>query len=165
MKKLALLGPARPKYQELVEQIRQRCDYCWSGWSFKINPVKEKILRNQIDKYGYFYIYVHDIKHPENEEKYGTGTGYVEFKLRAKKIEYDGRLNDSPDPRCTPIIDTEKPHRLFAYIATKPEPVTPHKKYYEFVNFDTELTVSKTYPFFGRTVRNKEFIYIIDEEI
>lgn len=164
MKKLALLGPARPKYQELVEQIRQRCRYCWSGWSFKINPVKEKILRKQIDKNDGFYIYVHDIKHPENEEKYGTGTGYVEFKLHVKKMDYDGSLNDSPDQRCTPIIDREKPHRLFALINTKPEPVTPRKKYYEFIDFDTERPVSKTFPFFGKTVRNKEFIYIIDED-
>lgn len=164
MKKLALLGPARPRYKERVEEIRKRCGYCWSGWSFKINVLKEKELNEQIDKYGCFYIYVHDIECPKNEEKYGTDTGYVEFKLHVEKCDYDD-LRESPDPRCTPKIDTENPHRLYAYITKKPEPITPHKKYYEFINFDTELPVPKTYPFFGKTVRNKEFIYIIDERM
>jgi hypothetical protein len=164
MKKLALLGPARPHYYDRLEEIRKRCEYCWSGWSFKINNNKERILNNQLEKLRHFYIYVHDMKHPEHEEKYGTGTGYVEFKIRVENYEYNDDLCWSPNPKCTPKIDIEQKHRLYAYIIEKPELIEPHKKFYEYIDFDTEDAVSKVYPFFGKNVRDKEFIYIIDEE-
>ena len=165
MKNLALIGSARPKYNERIEGILKNCGYSWSGWSFKINPEKEKILNEQIhDKnIGYFYIYVHDIEHPENEEEFGTGTGYVEYRLRVDKFDYDDKLRWSPNPKCTPRTDAERQHRLYAYITKKPERIIPHKKFYEFVNFDTDKLVSKYFPFFGKTVRHKEFIYVIEE--
>jgi len=160
-KKLALLGPARPRYQERVEEIRKRCGYCWSGWSYKIDINKWEILKKQ----GSFHIYVHDI---ENATKGNLkGTGYVDYVLftETKDCSYENRLRPSPNPECTPIFDIEKPHRLYAYITKEPKPKIPHKKYYEFINYDTDKPVSKKFPFFGKTARNAEFIYVIDEDI
>jgi hypothetical protein len=164
MKKLALLGPARPNYHERVEEIRKSCEYCWSGWSYKIDNKKERTLNDQLEKDRHFNIYIHDIRHPEHEEKYGHGTGYVEYRLCAEKYEYDDTLRWSPNPECTPKIDTEQKHRLYAFITKKPEPIIPHKKFHEFINFDTGLPLPKQYPFFGPNVRDKEFIYILDEK-
>jgi hypothetical protein len=165
MKKLALIGSARPKYNERLETILKKYGYSWSGWSFKLDAVKERILNEQINdkNIGYFYIYVHDIQHPDDEDKFGTGTGYIEYRLRVEKFDYDDNLHWSPDPKCTPKLDAERQHRLYGYITKKPEQIIPHKKYYEFINFDTGKSVSKFFPFFGKTVRNKEFIYVIEE--
>ena len=46
MKKLALLGAARPKYEKrIVEKIKE-CGFCWSGWSYQIDNhlVKSLVL-------------------------------------------------------------------------------------------------------------------------
>ena len=161
MKKLALLAAARPKYEKRIEDLIEGFGHCQSGWSYKINASKLKILQEQIDKNGFFHIYYHDMEHPEHEEIFGTGTGYVEYKLRIKECKYNDTPWWSPEPRCTPITDKEKPHRLYAKVKDKPIKI-PRQKWNTFIDYDSGRYLSGFFPW---KFRNKPFGYIIDPEV
>ena len=161
MKKLALLAAARPKYETRINELIGEFGYCLSGWSYKINASKLKIVQEQIDKNGFFHIYYHDMEHPEHEEIFGTGTGYVEFILRIEECKYNDIPWWSPEPRCTPITDKEKPHRLYAKVKDKPIPIS-RQKWNTFNEYDTGNHLSGYFPW---NRRNAEFGYIIDPNV
>ena len=66
MKKLALLGAARPGYRRRATDIfnNQKDSttgkYCLTGWSYMIHPSKIKTLQDQFNSDGFFRIYIHD---------------------------------------------------------------------------------------------------------
>jgi len=164
IKKLALLGAARPRYEDKIIDVfnNPNCEQqCWTGWSYKINPIKLKVLDTQFKKDGYFRLYYHDIKNPE-DNKFGTGTGFVEYMLIVRDYRYTEELVKSPNSECTSSIDRNKPHRLYALIIDDKPKKIERKKYYDFIDFDTDNPVSKH---FTLNRRNAEFRYIIDENI
>lgn len=163
MKKLALLGAARPRYQDRVKDVfnNRKCDrHCWTGWSYKIDPTKLRILDEQWKKEKYFHIYYHDIENP-SDERYGEGTGYVDYCLIVKDYQYKEELYLSPEPECTSSIDQNKPHRLYAYVIDDPIKIQ-RKKWNEFIDFDTGRSFLGPYPW---KFRNAMFKYIIDPQI
>ena len=164
MKKLALIGAARPRYEEKVKDVFNdpKCNkHCWTGWSYRINPSKLKLLSDQFNKDGYFNIYYHDIENPENPKKYGWGTGFIEYRLIVEKYMYDENPYKSPEPECTSSIDRGKPHRLYACVFNDPVKI-PSQKWTTFSDIDTGKNLSG--PFMWR-FRNAEFGYIIDPEL
>ena len=80
MKKLALLGAARPRYEKKIKDILDKHDYCLSGWSYIVDCSKYELLKKQ----GSFNIYIHDIKNP-TDKKFGKGTGMVDYRLFVDK--------------------------------------------------------------------------------
>ena len=68
----------------------------------------------------------------------------------------------SPNPKCTPITDTEKPHKLYAKIIETPFEIKS-RKWNTFLDYDTVIPlkkITKKYPWISR---NSPFKYIIDE--
>ena len=162
MKKLALLGAARPRYEEKVKNVLKRpeCNKrCWTGWTYGINSSKLELLKKQFDKDKYFNIYYHDIKHPKNP-KYGTGTGFVEYRLEIKEYAYTEEFVKSPKPECAATIDPSKPHRLHACVLEDPIKIQS-KKWNTFIDYDTNNNI----PHFRLNLPNVDFEYIIDPEM
>lgn len=161
MKKLALLGAARPGLEERIAGIIKikKCGYCWIGWSYGINSsAKLKLLDNQLgkDKDGFFYLYYHEIEKPEHEEIYGRGTGFVEYRLKIDKYQYTKEYVESPSPKCTANREINKKHRLWVRCSEKPEKI-PSQKWNTFNEYDTGENLSGPFPF---RFRNVEFAYI-----
>ena len=159
MKKLALLGAARPNYQEKVKNVLDRCGYCWSEWTYRIHPSKKEIL----DKQDSFYVYIHDIKNPKDKSR-GKGTGLVNYKLLVRKSNYKyyDTPDKSPEPECTP--PSNRLHRLYVKIIDEPIPILS-RKWNTFKDFDKEVPLFQLkvlYPFIGPDVY---FLYVIDENI
>lgn len=165
MKKLALLGAARPRYEDRIKKLLEKCGYCWSGWSYQINASMLHLLQQQFEKDGYFNIYWHDIEKPTEIKKYGYGSGYVEYRLYVRKkgenFIYEQNKIFPPNPECTPITDRLKPHRLYVKIFDKPIKIS-RRKWNTFTNFQTGKRLSGSYPF---KIRDAKFRYIIDEEL
>ena len=165
MKKIALLGAARPKYEKrIVEKIKE-CGFCWSGWSYQIDNHTLMILRQHFNEHGYFHIYWHDIKKPTELEKYGHGTGCVEYKLHVRKSDegfiYDVDSIYPPNPKCTPITDRIKPHRLYVKVIDEPIKITS-RKWNTFTDCYTGNELTGRYPF---KVRDAYFKCILDPEV
>ena len=142
-RKLALLAAARPKYAEKIMDTvnKKKCDYCWSGWTYRIDENKLNILKNQFDRDGYFHLYYHDIKKPK-ETRYGRGTGSL-YQLVVKNEDY--RYNNipflSPEQECTASRDKGKPHRLYVCVSKKPEPI-PNKRWNTLIDYDKNNNIS-----------------------
>lgn len=165
MKKLALLAAARPGYKLKIETLIDKCSFCWSGWSYKINEYMLNILENQYELDGYFNIYWHEIKTP-TDIRFGQGTGFVDFKLQVNKNDnnflYDLNWMDAPNPECTPITDKLKPHRLYVRISEKKQiQKCIRKKWNEFGDFDRRFPLPEYFPF---NLRDADFGYVIDPE-
>jgi len=163
MKKLALLGAARPRYEDKVRDVfnNPNCNkYCWTGWSYIIKSSKLKLLNEQFEKDGYFNIYYHDIENPKNP-KYGTGTGFVEYRLVIEKYIYNEKQYKTPEPECTSSRDRDKPHRLYACVYKDPIKIQS-QKWNKFIDFDRGDYLSGRFKW---VYRNSEFGYIIDPSI
>ena len=160
MKKLALLGAARPKYAEKIMDAvnKKTCGYCWSGWTYRIDENKLNILKNQFDRDGYFHIYYHDIKKPKNIKKYGRGTGSL-YQLAAEKKEW--KYKDIPfllpDQECTASRDKNKEHRLYVCVIKKPLPF-PSERWNTLIDYDTHNDISN----FKWNIPDAYFGYVTD---
>jgi len=146
-----------PRYEKKVKNILEKCGYCWSGWSYVIDRSKEEILKKQDS----FNIYIHDIENP-TESRFGKGTGMVNYRLFVEKNNYEYKeLRRSPEAKCTPVIDTEKPHRLYAKIINEPFEISS-RKWNTFIDFDTSRPLTGRYRWW---FRNADFGYVIDPYI
>lgn len=166
MKKLALLAAARPGYKDKIEALIDKCGFCWSGWSYKINEHMLKILEEQFESDGYFHIYWHDIKKP-TDGRFGRGSGYVDHKLYVSKngdtFRYNTNEMNAPNPDCTPITDKLKPHRLYVKILEKnPILKCTRRNWNDFDDFDSSFPLPDYFPF---NFRNADFGYVVDPEL
>ena len=160
MKKLALFGAARPRYENKILDTIKKCGYCWSGWTYRINKNKLNILKEQFDRDGYFHLYYHDIKIPK-ETKYGRGTGAL-YRLVAEKedYKYDNKPFLLPEQECTASRDKSKRHRLYVCVFKKPQPIS-NESWNTLVDYDTNSNISH----FKWNLPDAYFGYIIDISI
>jgi len=163
MKKLALLGAARPRYEERIRDVLNRpdCDYCWVGWSFRIDKKKLEKLVKEHKRDGFFNIYYHDIKTPKEEhrDEYNNGIGFVSHRIEVYENMYKETQGEYPNKDCASSDKNEK-HRLYIKINELPKKIPEKKKWFEFIDYDTEEPLNGRYPWISR---NSEFKYIIDE--
>ena len=75
-----------------------------------------------------------------------------------EEYKYKDFLWGSPEPRCTPITDKEKPHRLYAKVKENPIPIS-RQKWNTFIDYDTGIHLSGHFPW---NRRNADFGFIID---
>ena len=163
MDKLALIGPAYHEYKSELMGVVKKNGEVWSSWTYYHSEEKERLLRLQFNRDGYFYIYVLDTKEPNIKlQRRGatSGSGLVDYRLKVIDFDYRHKKRHSPDPDLSiEGIANEKTEKSCGwYLVKEIDDDIPSRPWRSFIDFQT----GKNIPNFWMKRPNVKWGYIKD---
>jgi hypothetical protein len=163
MKKIGLIGPAYHEYKEELQTCINRENRIWCAWTYYHPPKEEQLIRDQLARDGFLYIYVLDTKNPSEKRKalgVTNGSGLVDYRLKVEEIVYKHKKDDSPDPSRSKngIFDERYEKSCGWYLISKVDDKIPSKPWNSFIDYFTGHHLAR----FCMVRPNAHWVYIED---